>query len=84
MRRLEALVRQLPGHELILHRHYANDPDFRSLCHDWLDAVEACERWQAAGKSNAVKAAEYRLMENEIKVEILQRVQSERIGNEEK
>ena len=72
---VDALARLFPSDELTLYRLYAKDPNFHSLCDDWLEAAEACKRWQAAGRSNAEKAAEYRLLASEIETEILQRLQ---------
>lgn len=74
---VDALAPLFPSYELTLHRLYAKDADFRCLYNDWLDATEACERWQAAGGSNAEKAAEYRLLASEIETEILQRLRGE-------
>ena len=50
---------------MTLYRLYAKDPNFHSLCDDWLEAAEACKRWQAADGSNAEKGAEYRLLASE-------------------
>jgi hypothetical protein len=72
----DALARLFPSHELTLHRLYAKDANFHSLCDDWLEAAEACERWQAAG-GNAERAAEYRLLASEIETEILQHLREE-------
>ena len=77
VRSVEALARRFPRRELALYRLYGKDADFRSLCDDWLEAAEACERWQAAGGAKASKAAEYRLLESEIETEILQRLEQE-------
>ena len=71
---VDALARLFPTDELTLYRLYAKDAHFHSLCDDWLEAAEACERWQAADGSNAEKGAEYRLLASEIETEILQRL----------
>lgn len=71
---VDALARLFPSDELTLYRLYAKDPNFHSLCDDWLEAAEACKRWQAADGSNAEKGAEYRLLASEIETEILQRL----------
>jgi hypothetical protein len=71
---VDALARLFPSDELTLYRLYAKDPNFHSLCDDWLEAAEACKRWQAADGSNAEKGAEYRLLASEIETEILKRL----------
>ena len=71
---VDALARLFPSDELTLYRLYAKDPNFHSLCDDWLEAAEACKRWQPADGSNAERGAEYRLLASEIETEILQRL----------
>ena len=71
---VDALARLFPSDELTLYRLYAKDPNFHSLCDDWLEAAEACKRWRTADGSNAERGAEYRLLASEIETEILQRL----------
>jgi hypothetical protein len=50
-------------HELQLHRRYRGDKEFRLLCDDYYDAVEAFKHWHAA--DDTAKTEEYRQLVEE-------------------
>src|SRR5450631_2373342 len=57
------LVQRFLRHEMQLHRRYRQDEEFRLLCDDHFLAVQAFERWRAAG--DAGKTEEYRQLAEE-------------------
>ena len=55
MKKLKAAIAGFPGRELAIRRLYFRDADFRAVCEDYFDAMEARRRWQGVDS----RAAEY-------------------------
>jgi hypothetical protein len=63
---IEALVRGLPGEIDRIRRRYWRDPEFRTVCEDYRDCLDAMERFQS---SDPAKAEEYRQLAAELLAE---------------
>lgn len=70
MRTLQCLDRYFPARELELQRLLRNDAEFRALCEDFRDAVEARERFTQRGPAETDRANEYRTLADELAAQI--------------
>jgi hypothetical protein len=73
MEGLSAIGERFPTRELEIHRLCARDAEFRRVCEDYETAVKALQHWERVER-NAVRAAEYRQIANEIAAEIAARL----------
>ena len=71
---VEALVLGLPGEADRIRRLFWCDPEFRSVCEDYRDAVEALGRFAA---SDPAKVDEYRQLAAELLVDAADRLKRE-------
>jgi len=63
---------QLPQHGYALRERMIVDREFRSLCEDYGDALEALRRWEAsADRHRAARIEEFRGLLAELEIEIL-------------
>ena len=63
---IEALVRSLPGEAARIRRKFWRDPEFREVCEDYRDAVEAQRRLEPPHPADPVRAEEYRELAAEL------------------
>ena len=55
----------------LIHEHYRDDDEFRSMCRDYADALHAIETWQQSGKAEALKRVkEYQSLVCELQEDI--------------
>ena len=57
---IDALVRSLPGDSARIRRLFWRDENFRTVCEDYRDCLDAISRFQSADPPDLVKAEEYR------------------------
>ena len=57
---IEALVRSLPGEAHRIRRRYWRDPEFRTLCEDYRDALQTLAKLDPLQSADAERAEEYR------------------------
>ena len=57
---IEVLLRSLPRESERIRRLFWRSPDFRSICEDYRDCLDAMSRFQSADPPDLVKAGEYR------------------------
>jgi len=57
---MEALVHGLPGEAERIRRRYWRDPEFRTVCEDYRDSLDAMSRFQSSDPPDLVIAEEYR------------------------
>jgi hypothetical protein len=63
---------QLPQHRPALRERMLVDREFRSLCEDYGDALEALRRWEvSADRHRAARVEEFRRLLGELEMEIL-------------
>lgn len=67
-----ALVARYPEHELAVHRLFATDPEFRSICEDYEETGAALDHWLSRGHENDIRAADYRRLLFDLEREILE------------
>lgn len=67
---LEALVRCLPDQAECIRRRFWRDPEFRSMCQDFRDAMRAQAEIEAQRPAASARAEEYRQLAAEILVEV--------------
>jgi hypothetical protein len=68
---IETLAGRFPQHASAIRRLQARDPNFRSICDDYVEAQRALKHWQAAGQAARGRAAEYRQILEELEAEAL-------------
>lgn len=70
---VQRVLDQMPRHEGALRERMLIDPEFRSLCEDYGDALEALERWHASSDDarREARVAEFRSLANDLEAEIL-------------
>lgn len=73
MKSLPFLLVRFPTRELEIRRLFARDEEFRCACDDYETAVKALQHWQH-DEENAVRAAEYCQLADEIADEIVARL----------
>jgi hypothetical protein len=61
---------RFPEHELAVRRLFICDADFRAICEDHEEAIQALLYWQAKGTSQHARAEEYRQLVSELEAEI--------------
>lgn len=62
---------RLPEHRNALRGRMMVDPEFRSLCEDYGEAIEALRRWEVSSdRSRAARVAEYQRLVAELESEI--------------
>jgi hypothetical protein len=66
---IEALVRGLPGEADRIRRRYWRDENFRTVCEDYRDCLDAMSRFQSADPPDPVRAEEYRQLAAEVLAE---------------
>jgi hypothetical protein len=66
---IEVLVRSLPGEAERIRRLYYCDLEFRTVCEDYRDSLEAASRFGAQGLPFAARAEEYRQLAAELLIE---------------
>ena len=75
---IEALVRSLPGESAQIRRLFWRDPDFRTICEDYRDCLDAMARFQSSDPPDLVKAEEYRQLAEELLAEAAAMLRKER------
>ena len=66
---IEALVRSLPARADRIRRLFWRDPEFRTVCEDYHDAVEVLARLERADPPDLRRVAEYRELADELLAE---------------
>ena len=66
---IETLVRSLPGEADRIRRLFWRDPEFRTVCEDYRDALEAMRRLEPPHPADPVRAEEYRELAAELLAE---------------
>jgi len=66
-----AALARFPDRELEMRRLHAQDADFREVCEDYEDAMNALQYWQAPGHSDKAKAEGYRQLVADFEAELL-------------
>ncbi|MER2507876.1 hypothetical protein [Amaricoccus sp.] len=64
--RIVHVLSQFPSAELAIHRFYARDADFRSICDDYEEALAALRHWQG----DAARATDFQRLATELESEI--------------
>ena len=69
--RLAAALRRFASRSVQIEQEILRNPEFRTLCEDYGDAVAALERWRRSTDSIALKrASEYDKLVQELEIEI--------------
>jgi hypothetical protein len=63
---IETLVRNLPGEADRVRRLFWRDPEFREVCEDYRDALEAMRRLEPPHPPDPARAEEYRELTAEL------------------
>jgi hypothetical protein len=66
---IEALVRRLPASADLIRRRFWRDAEFRTVCEDYRDSLEAMARFQSPDQSDPARAEEYRQLAAELLAE---------------
>jgi hypothetical protein len=66
---IETLVRNLPGEADQVRRLFWRDPEFRTVCEDYRDALEAMRRLEPPHPPDPARAEEYRELAAELLAE---------------
>jgi hypothetical protein len=66
---IEALTRSLPASGDRVRRRFWRDPEFRAVCEDYRDTLEALVRLEATQAGDAARAMEYRQLAAELLAE---------------
>jgi hypothetical protein len=70
---LRIVLDALPDADELIHRLYANDDDFKLLCRDYADALEAIQIWRQSVNTEASKRVlEYQSLGGELQKDIRQ------------
>ena len=73
---------RFPQHEFEIHRLYAQDECFRSICSDYEEATSALSYWEKVAREGGAKgnerSSEYRLIVCELEEEILEALEQSR------
>ena len=67
---IEALVRSLPGDADRIRRRYWRDPEFRTVCEEYRDVLEAASRFKLSNPPLPARAEEYRQLAAELLTEV--------------
>lgn len=70
------LVKRFPQHELTIRRLYARSADFKAICGDYEETLDALRHWEASRDAADAKVLEYRSFLAELEAEILQLLES--------
>lgn len=76
---IEAVCDSLPASAERIRRRFWRDPEFRTVCEDYRDAIETLAKLDPGEPTNAVRIDEYRLIAAELLAEVslmLDRTQS--------
>ena len=69
--RLAAALRRFASRSVQIEQEILRNPEFRTLCEDYGDAVAALERWRRSTDSISLKrASEYDKLVQELEIEI--------------
>jgi hypothetical protein len=66
---IETLVRSLPGDADRIRRLFWRDPEFRTVCEDYRDALEAQRKLEPPFPADPARAEEYRQLAAELLAE---------------
>ena len=75
---IEALIRDLPGEAERIRRRFWRDPEFRTVCEDYRDVVEAALRFEPPSAPNPARAEEYRQLAADLLAEAAAMLRGER------
>lgn len=68
---LQRVIDRFPQLAASIRDRFDDDQSFRDMCHDYAEALEALERWQASDSPRrAARIEEYRELGDELEVEI--------------
>ena len=66
---IETLVRGLPGEADRIRRLFWRNPNFRTICEDYRDCLDASREFESADPPDPVRAEEYRELAAELLAE---------------
>ena len=75
---IEALIRSLPGDADRIRRLYWRDPEFRTVCEDYRDALAAKVRVEPPYPADPARAEEYRQLAAELLAEAVAMLKGDR------
>jgi hypothetical protein len=75
---LEALIRDLPEGAERIRRRFWRDPEFRGICEDYRDSLEAANRFQALQPPDPARVTQYRQLAAELLTEAAEILKEER------
>ena len=68
---LRQVLDLFPKSSDLIHEHYSDDDEFRSMCRDYADALRAIKTWQQSDKAEAPKRVkEYQSLVSELQQDI--------------
>jgi hypothetical protein len=68
---LRQVLSLFPQFSDLIHEHYRDDDEFRSMCRDYADALQASQTWQHSAKAEAPKrVTEYQSLVRELQQDI--------------
>ena len=68
---LRQVLDLFPKSSDLIHEHYRDDDEFRSMCRDYADALHAIKTWQQSDKAEAPKRVkEYQSLVSELQQDI--------------
>jgi hypothetical protein len=73
--RLAAILKRFPRRSVEIEKEIMKNPDFRALCEDYGDAVDALGRWSTSTDESSNRAKEYRQLVRDLELEIQNHVQ---------
>jgi hypothetical protein len=78
MKAQEALIHDLPGDAERARRQYWRDPDFRTICRDYRDALRAAAAFEALWPPELGRSEQYRRLAAELLAEATEILARER------
>ena len=70
---LRIVLDALPDADELIHRLYAKDDDFKVLCRDYADALEAIQTWRQSDNTDASKrVTEYQSLIGDLQKDLRQ------------
>ena len=73
---LEALIRDLPEGAERIRRRFWRDPEFRGICEDYRDSLDAADRFQAL-QPDPARVTQYRQLAAELITEAAEMLKEE-------
>ena len=77
-KRLEAVLKRFPHQGVQIEEEILKNREFRALCEDYSDAVDAFDRWSISCDNVAPeRASEYRRLVGDLELEICEHLQTQ-------